>query len=139
MVRARFRGQSTRLMLTTATGLRPHARAGRVEVFTAMTVLRELARRIRGVEAVATAHEQAIRTLVRSWRPDLLDLPGVGPIIAATVLAAWSHPGRYYQPTRDYAQRRRAQGKTDREIRCCLKRYIARQLYRELGHPPARA
>jgi transposase len=31
-----------------------------------------------------------------------------------------------------YAARRRAQGKTDREIRRCVKRYIARQLYRTL-------
>ncbi len=34
--------------------------------------------------------------------------------------------------TRAYLTRRRAQGKTDREIRRCLKRYIARQLYRAL-------
>jgi len=34
--------------------------------------------------------------------------------------------------TRAYLIRRRAQGKTDREIRRCLKRYIACQLYRAL-------
>ena len=34
--------------------------------------------------------------------------------------------------TRAYLTRRRAEGKTDREIRRCLKRYIARQLYRTL-------
>jgi transposase len=34
--------------------------------------------------------------------------------------------------TRAYLTRRRAEGKTDREIRRCLKRYIARQLYRAL-------
>lgn len=34
--------------------------------------------------------------------------------------------------TRAYAERRRAEGKTDREIRRCLKRYISRQLYRQL-------
>src|SRR5215213_6628118 len=32
--------------------------------------------------------------------------------------------------TRAYAQRRRAQGKTHREIKRCLVRYVARQLYR---------
>ncbi|TDC77581.1 IS110 family transposase, partial [Micromonospora sp. KC606] len=32
--------------------------------------------------------------------------------------------------------RRRAQGKTDREIKRCLKRYIARDLYRRLENPP---
>ena len=40
-----------------------------------------------------------------------------------------SHPA-----TLDYVARRRAEGKTDREIRRCLKRYLARHLYRELNH-----
>lgn len=31
-----------------------------------------------------------------------------------------------------YVTRRRAEGKTSREIRRCLKRYITRQLYRTL-------
>ena len=34
--------------------------------------------------------------------------------------------------TRDYVQRRTAQGKSTREIRRCLKRYITRELYRAL-------
>jgi transposase len=38
------------------------------------------------------------------------------------------------QRTRAYVERRRAQGKTDREIRRCLKRYIAREIYRTLTH-----
>lgn len=41
--------------------------------------------------------------------------------------------------TRDYVTRRRAQGRTTKEIRRSLKRYIARQLYRRLTHPPAQA
>ena len=39
--------------------------------------------------------------------------------------------------TRAYAQRRRAQGKTNREIKRCLVRYVARQLYRLLETEPA--
>jgi transposase len=35
--------------------------------------------------------------------------------------------------TRGYAARRTAEGKTPREIRRCLKRYIARELYRQLN------
>jgi transposase len=31
---------------------------------------------------------------VRAWRPELLGRCGVGPIVAATVLCAWPHPGR---------------------------------------------
>jgi transposase len=38
--------------------------------------------------------------------------------------------------TRDYLARRRAQGLSDREIRRCLKRYIARELYRTLNRLP---
>src|SRR5262249_21762007 len=34
--------------------------------------------------------------------------------------------------TRTYVARRTAEGKTSREIRRCLKRYIARELYRQL-------
>ena len=186
-VRARFRGKSTRIMLVTATRLRPAtAAAGDVEVFTSLTVLRDLARRVRFLEAEAAAHEKAIRAIVRSWRPDLLAVTGVGPIVAATVLAAWSHPGRCRNDaafamlagaapipassgktvryrlnragdrqlnralhtvvltrlkqddeTQAYADRRRAQGKTDREIKRCLKRYVARELYRLLETAPS--
>ncbi len=39
---------------------------------------------------------------------------------------------RCCEKTRAYVARRTAQGKTPREIRRCLKRYIARQLYRTL-------
>ena len=46
------------------------------------------------LSAEAARHEKAILAIVRSWRPDLLDQPGVGPIIAATLLCAWSHPGQ---------------------------------------------
>ena len=41
---------------------------------------------------------------------------------------------RGHPPTQAYAQRRRAEGKTDREIRRCIKRYLARHLYRALSH-----
>jgi transposase len=94
VVRARFRGQSTRAMIGTAARLRPAAGNADVAVITALTVLRDLARRVRYLEAEAADHEAAIRAIVRSWRPDLLTLTGVGPIVAATVLTAWSHPGR---------------------------------------------
>jgi len=39
--------------------------------------------------------------------------------------------------TRDYVARRRAEGLTNREIRRCLKRYIAREIYRTLNHAEA--
>ena len=39
---------------------------------------------------------------------------------------------RGHPATLAYMQRRRAEGKTDREIRRCIKRYLARHLYRTL-------
>jgi transposase len=183
-LRDRFRGQSTPVMITTAVGLRARG-SWDLETTTYATVLGELGRRIKAMQAEATKHEKAILAVIKSWRPDLLDEPGVGPIVAATVLCAWSHPGRFrheaafanlagvapipassglttrhrlnrcgdrqlnralhvvvlsrlrYNPaTRAYAEKRRAEGKTDREIKRCLKRYIARQLFRQLENPP---
>jgi transposase len=188
IVRSRFRGQTTRAMIATAARLRPGASSGDIETVTALTVLHDLARRVRFLEAEALDHEKAIRAIVRTWRPDLLELTGVGPIVAATVLTAWSHPGRCRddaafamlagvapipassgktvryrlnrsgdrqlnralhtvvlsrlqrdERTRSYADRRRAEGRTDREIKRCLKRYIARELYRRLESPPSLA
>jgi transposase len=179
-VRARFRGHTTRTMIDIASRVRPGT-AAEVEVFTVLSTMRALARRIRALETEAADHERVIREIVRSWRPDLLEVSGVGPIVAAVVLTAWSHPGRcrsdaafamlagtapipassgktvryrlnrcgnrqlnralhtialsrlrYDPDTRAYAEGRRTEGKTDREIKRCLKRYIARQLYRQL-------
>lgn len=186
ILRARFRGQSTIAMVATATSLRTSSRWD-LETTTSATALRALARRINTLTNEADAHEATLRSIVASWRPDLLELTGVGPIVAATVLCAWSHPGRcrsdaafanlagaapieassgkhtahrlnrggdrqlnraihvialtrlrYDPATRAYAERRRAEpNMTDRKIRRCLKRYIARQLYRQLENPPS--
>jgi transposase len=62
---------------------------------TRFLTLRSLARRIRELTGEAADHRQAILILVRAWQPDLLARPGVGPILAATVLCAWSHAGRW--------------------------------------------
>jgi transposase len=42
----------------------------------------------------------------------------------------------HHKPTQAYRAKRRAEGKTDREIRRCLKRYIARRVWRLLEHQP---
>jgi transposase len=41
--------------------------------------------------------------------------------------------------TKAYVQRRMAEGKTIRDIKRCLKRYIARQLFRQLESLPRTA
>jgi transposase len=45
---------------------------------------------------------------------------------------------RCHPATLAYVQRRRAEGKTDKEIRRCLKRYLARHIYRTLNSQIAR-
>ena len=183
-IRARFRGLSTLQMVRRAAVLRLPPRAD-LETRTTLSVLRTLARRILALTGEAKTHERAVLAAVQAWRPELLEQPGVGPIVAATVLCAWSHPGRFRSEaafaqlagtapipassgrtirhrlnrsgdrdlnrvlhtiaitrlqrdtnTQAYLQRRQAEGKTDREIRRCLKRYIARQLFRLLEHAP---
>jgi transposase len=46
---------------------------------------------------------------------------------------------RSHAPTIDYIERRLQEGKTRREATRCLKRYLARNLYRLLENPPRRA
>ena len=184
-LRSRFAGMRLPAIIDRAARLRVPADADEVTTLT-ITVIRDLARRAQGLRAEAGKHEKDITRLVRSWRPDLLQEVGIGPIVAAVVLCAWSHPGRIHseaafamlagvapiptgsgktnnrhrlnphgdrrlncaihtialtrqrchQPTRDYTQRRTSQGKTPREIKRCLKRYIARDLYRLLQANP---
>jgi transposase len=185
VLRAKFRGKKIPAMLSVAARLRIN-HGWDVETATTAMVLRDLARRALELSTEATRHEKAILAIVRSWRPDLLNQPGVGPIIAATLLCAWSHPGRvrseaafamlagvapipansgqttnrfrlnrygdrqlnralhtvvlsrlrYDKTTQVYADRRTAEGKTPREIKRCLKRYLARDFYRLLENPP---
>ena len=182
-LRARLRGHKLPEMVKVATRLRVQP-GWDTESVTTATVLRTLARRSQALTAEAAELEKQILAIVRAWRPDLLDQPGIGPIVAATVLCAWSHPGRihseaafamlagaapipansgqvttryrlnrhgdrqlnmalhvivlsrqrYHAPTKSYTERRTTQGRTPREIRRCLKRYIARDLYRLLEH-----
>jgi transposase len=185
VLRGRLRGLTTRQLVTACGRLRQQATWDTETAATAAS-LRVLARRIQLLEAEISEHTRAITTLVQAWRPDLLTRCGVGPIVAAIVLCAWSHPGRcgsdaafamlggaapipassgqtvrvrlnrsgdrqlnqalhlivltrlrYDSATRAYAQRRRAEGKTNREIRRCLVRYVARQLYRLLEAQPS--
>jgi hypothetical protein len=42
---------------------------------------------------------------------------------------------RHHQPTRDYVERRTAEGLSKRDIIRCLKRYIAREVFNNLPQP----
>ena len=150
-----------------------------------MLALRAVARRVRQLTAEERELAREIETLTRKLAPQLLDQPGVGPLLAAQVVISWSHPGRIateaafarlagaapipassgqtiryrldrsgdrrlnralhlilvtrrrtHRPTIDYIERRIQEGKSRREATRCLKRYLARNLYRLLEHPP---
>ena len=145
-----------------------------------------LASRIHALGRDLAANMAELRQFTAAEVPELLDLPGVGPVVAGTILLAWSHPGRvrseaafaalagtspipassgntiryrlnrggdrqlnrvlttivlvrmrHDQTTRNYLARRRAEGRTTKEIMRILKRYIARQVFRLLvaAHP----
>ena len=145
-----------------------------------------LAKRIVALDAELVDNRKALDAAVEDVAPELCELPGVGSVIAACVLTAWSHPGRVrseaafaalagtcpipassgntlrhrlnrggdrrlnralttvvivrmrtHAPTRAYVARRRAEGRTTKEIMRSLKRYITRQLFRTLAsaHP----
>ena len=94
-IRARFRGQKLAAMLTTAARLRVHS-SWDVETTTTVVALRTLARRAHALTWRHPSIQKAILAIIRCWRPDLLEEFGVGPIVAATVLCAWSHPGRIH-------------------------------------------
>jgi transposase len=57
-------------------------------------VLHSLARRVRTATVEADELEREILAHVRALAPTLLDEPGVGPIVAAQLIVAWSHHGR---------------------------------------------
>ena len=57
-------------------------------------VLRSLARRIEAATTEADELEREILAHVRALVPQLLDEPGVGPIVAAQLIVTWSHTGR---------------------------------------------
>lgn len=144
-----------------------------------------LAHHVRDLDQQLTENRARLSELTTTMVPELLGLTGVGAVVAATVLIAWSHPGRVRneaafaslagacpipassgnthryrlnrggdrqlnralntivltrmrtdEDTRAYVARRRAQGRTTKEIMRCLKRYVARQLFRSLAASP---
>jgi transposase len=56
--------------------------------------LRSLARRIEAATTEADELEREILQHIRALAPDLLDEPGVGPIVAAQLIVTWSHRDR---------------------------------------------
>lgn len=97
-------------------------------------------------KAIATA-EKALRILVKQICPGLLDLPGVGPITAATLLTVWSHHGRVHSEAAFAAlggisplpassgriQRHRLNRGGDRALNAAIHTVVTTR--RRIGHP----
>ena len=183
-LRRQLRGLSRARLLDRLAQTRPERRR-EPELRGTVLALRSLARRIQYLTAEERQLAREIDELVRQLAPQLLDQPGVGTLLAAQILLAWSHRGRLaneaafarlagvapipassgqtvryrldrsgdrklnralhlilltrkrtHAPTIDYIERRTSEGKTRREATRCLKRYLARSLYRLLENPP---
>jgi len=184
-LRARLRGLSAAQLVTACADLRDQPSQSTSWQAT-VAALRTTARRARHAASDVAQLDRRLSALVKAQAPkELLVELGVGTVVAAEVLSAWSHKGRLHseaafakvagtapieassgqlvrhrlsrggdrqlnsalhtvvltrwrqdERTQRYVARRRAEGKTDREIRRCLKRYVARHLFRVLEAAP---
>jgi transposase len=92
-LRAELRGLPTGKLLDRCSRLHRSSSANADEVATRL-VLRSLARRIAAATLEANELERELLGLVRALAPALLDEPGVGPVVAAQLIVAWSHHNR---------------------------------------------
>ena len=92
-LRGQLRGLPRRRLIERCSRLRQTAAASPDELATRQ-VLRSLARRIETATTEAEELESEILAHVRALTPHLLNEPGVGPIVAAQLIVAWSHHGR---------------------------------------------
>jgi transposase len=92
-LRAELRGLPTGRLLDRCRRLRRSAGSGPDELATRL-VLRSLARRIEAATVEADELEREILEHAHALAPALLAEPGVGPIVAAQLIVAWSHRGR---------------------------------------------
>jgi transposase len=79
---ARLRGHPTRPIEHTAT----------------VRALRSTARRILALQAEVDEVGEQLGRLVAATMPALLEVVGIGPVVAAQLLVSWSHPGRRADP-----------------------------------------
>ena len=92
-LRERLRALPLSQLLRTCASLRGSSRQSAEEFATTMA-LRATARRALACEQEAADLEAQMLVLVRQTAPALLDQVGVGPVVAAQVIASWSHRGR---------------------------------------------
>jgi len=180
-MRAKLRGLTTSALLAACLSMREQS-SRPVEWNATISALKVIARRAQNAAKDADELEKQLAALVKAQAPaELLAECGVGTVVAAELMSAWSHTGRLHSEaafakvagvapieassgqvdrhrlsrngdrqlnaaihtvvltrwrqearTHAYIERRRAEGKSDREIRRCLKRYVARHTFRLL-------
>lgn len=180
-LRSRLRDLSSIELVTTCARLDSESSRGK-EWSATLLALRATARRAQAAAAEVKELEGELAELIDT-HGELKAEQGVGRVVAAQLLASWSHRGRFrseaafaklagsapipassgqvvrhrlnpggdrdlncalrtvvitrlrHDPrTQAYVARRRAEGKSDREIQRCLKRYVARHLFRVMEH-----
>lgn len=92
-LRDELRGLPVRQLIKRCSRLRRSSSRSPDQLATAL-VLRTLARRAQAATAEAAELEREILAHIRALAPQLLSEHGVGPIVAAQLIVAWSHPGR---------------------------------------------
>lgn len=92
-LREELRTLPTGRLLERCSRLRRTRSAGADELATRL-VLRGLARRVQAATLEADELERELVAHVRALAPALLDEPGVGPVVGAQLIVAWSHHGR---------------------------------------------
>ena len=92
-LRAELRGLPVQRLIQRCSRFR-RSRLGAPDELATRLVLRSLARRAQTVTAEAAELEVEILAHLRALAPQLLNEPGVGPIVAAQLIVSWSHPGR---------------------------------------------
>jgi transposase len=92
-LRSELRPLTRARLLSRLAATRP-ARRPDPELRGAMLALRAVARRVQALIAEERELAREIEKLTRALAPQLLDQPGIGPLLAAQVVLSWSHPGR---------------------------------------------
>jgi transposase len=146
-LRSELRPLTRARLLQRLAASRPHGR-GDVELRRSLLALRSIARRVLQLTAEERELAREIETLTRKLAPPLLDQPGVGPHAACRLDRSGDRKlnralhmilvtrKRTHPATIAYIERRIQEGKTRREANRCLKRYLARSLYRLFEHGP---
>jgi transposase len=93
-LREHLRGLSTPKQVSAVLAL--PATATDLETQIRVAALRHAAATIHTLSAAIDSNEKQLRALIKPACPGLLNLPGVGPVTAATLLTAWSHHGRIH-------------------------------------------